>query len=118
MNRATRFPAIRVSRQILVALFLLLPPFSLPAVAQTNWQSEWSQRQEAAKKEGKIVFSIPPSVELRKALETIVPKRLGFEVEIVPAAAGRVVRRIADEYLPACATSMSSSAPSTISSIA
>jgi ABC-type Fe3+ transport system substrate-binding protein len=98
MNRATILPAIRSSRRILVALFLLLPPFSLPAVAQSNWQNEWSQRREAAKKEGKIVFSIPPSVELRKALETIVPTRLGFEVEIVPAAAGRVVRRIADEY--------------------
>jgi len=98
MNRAKIFSAMRYSRPILVALFLLLPRLSFPAVAQTDWQSEWSQRQEAAKKEGKIVFSIPPSVELRKALETIVPKRLGFEVEIVPAAAGRVVRRIADEY--------------------
>ena len=75
MNRATILPALRPSRRILVALFLLLPPFSLPAVAQTNWQSEWSQRREAAKKEGKIVFSIPPSVELRKALESIVPTR-------------------------------------------
>lgn len=81
-------------------VFLLLLPLILSAAragAQSSWQTEWSQRQEAAKKEGKIVFSIPPSVELRKALETAVPKRLGFDIEIVTGAAGRIVRRIADE---------------------
>ena len=69
-----------------------------PALAQTNWQTEWAQRQEAAKKEGKVVFSIPPSTELRKALESAVKKKLGFDIEVVPGTAAKIVRRIADEH--------------------
>src|SRR5258706_13191276 len=88
IGRSWRFP---------VLLYLLLAPLSSVAFAQANWQTEWAQRLDAAKKEGKVVFSIPPSVELRKALESTVPKKFGFEIEIVPGPAGRVVRRIADE---------------------
>jgi hypothetical protein len=69
----------------------------IPAFAQTNWQTEWVQRQEAAKKEGKVVFSIPPSTELRKALESAVKKKFGFEIEVVPGTAAKIIRRIADE---------------------
>jgi iron(III) transport system substrate-binding protein len=83
--------------RFLASLYLLLAPHPSLAFAQANWQTEWTQRLDAAKKEGKVVFSIPPSVELRKALESTVPKKLGFEIEIVPGTAGRVVRRIADE---------------------
>ena len=72
--------------------------FALPVFAQTNWQTEWTQRSEAAKKEGKVVFSIPPSTELRKAIESSVRKKLGFEIEVVPGTAAKVIRRIADEY--------------------
>ena len=72
--------------------------FSLPASAQTNWQTEWTQRSEAAKKEGKVVFSIPPSTELRRALESSVRKKLGFEIEVVPGTAAKMIRRIANEY--------------------
>src|SRR5262249_17252994 len=70
---------------------------AIPAFAQTNWQTEWTQRQEAARKEGKVVFSIPPSTELRKALESAVRKRFGFEIEVVPGTAAKIIRRIADE---------------------
>jgi len=91
------FRAIMRRRKFAAAVLLLVLSFTFSAAAQTNWQSEWSQRIEAAKKEAKVVFSIPPSVELRKALETAVRKKFGFEIEIVPAAAARVVRRIADE---------------------
>jgi hypothetical protein len=64
--------------------------FSLPASAQTNWQTEWTQRSAVAKKEGKVVFSIPPSTELRRALESSVRKKLGFEIEIVPGTAAKI----------------------------
>jgi len=68
------------------------------ALAQTQWQAEWTQRLEAAKKEGKVVFSIPPSTELRTALEAAVKKRFGFAIEIVPGTAAKIIRRISDEY--------------------
>jgi hypothetical protein len=52
----------------LSAMFLLACP-SPSYFCQTTWQAEWTQRQETAKKEGEVIFSIPPSAELRKALE-------------------------------------------------
>jgi iron(III) transport system substrate-binding protein len=79
------------------ALFVVLVLGS-PVFAQTGWQTEWMQRLEAAKKEGKVVFSIPPSTELRKALETSVKKNFGFEIEVVPGTAAKIIRRISDEY--------------------
>ena len=79
------------------ALFVVLVLVS-PVFAQTGWQTEWMQRLEAAKKEGKVVFSIPPSTELRKALETSVKKNFGFEIEVVPGTAAKIIRRISDEY--------------------
>ena len=79
-------------------IFLLLNCIASAALAQTQWQSEWSQRLEAAKKEGKVVFSIPPSTELRTALESAVKKRFGFAIEIVPGTAAKLIRRISDEY--------------------
>ena len=78
--------------------YLLLALLSSPAFAQTGWQTEWAQRLEAAKKEGKVVFSIPPSTELRKALEASVKKKFGFEIEVVPGTAAKIIRRISDEY--------------------
>jgi hypothetical protein len=86
------------SCRLAAVLVGLATAFSLPAFAQTNWQTEWMQRTETAKKDGKIVFSIPPSTELRRALESSVRKKLGFEIEVVPGTAAKIIRRIADEY--------------------
>jgi iron(III) transport system substrate-binding protein len=77
---------------------LLLALLSSPAFAQTGWQTEWAQRLETAKKEGKVVLSIPPSTELRKALEGSVKKKFGFDIEVVPGAAAKIIRKISDEY--------------------
>jgi hypothetical protein len=52
-------------RRALAALLVWLIFISSPALAQIAWQTEWTQRLDAAKKEGKVVFSIPPSTELR-----------------------------------------------------
>jgi iron(III) transport system substrate-binding protein len=79
-------------------IILFLSCLSTPALAQTNWQAEWAQRLESAKKEGKVVLSIPPSAELRKALEEAVKKKFGFEIEVVPGTAAKIIRRISDEY--------------------
>ena len=59
--------------------------------------SEWEKTVEAAKKEGKIVASIPPSAELRKGMEIAFTKRYGIGVEFIPARGGAIIRRIADE---------------------
>jgi iron(III) transport system substrate-binding protein len=69
-----------------------------PAFSQAAWKGEWEQAQAAAKQEGKVVVNIPPSAELRKALETVFKQRFGIEVELVPGLASKMVPRIADEH--------------------
>ncbi len=98
MNRATILPAIRPPRQILVALFLLLPPFSLPPSPKPIGKANGASAAKLPRRKARSFSASRPASNCVKRLESIVQKRLGFEVEIVPAAAGRVVRRIADEY--------------------
>ncbi len=86
-----------LARMLCAAATVVIILCAIPASAQTHWQNEWAQRQEAARREGKVVFSIPPSTELRKALESAVKKRFGFEIEVVPGTAAKIIRRIADE---------------------
>ncbi len=64
--------------------------------AQTK-AGEWERVAEAAKKEGKIVISIPASAELRQALEERFKKRFAVPVESVPARGAAVTRKIVDE---------------------
>ena len=99
MNRATTFSAMRSSRRILVALFLLLLLFSLPAFAQTKWQTEWSQRWKRRRRKARSFSAFRPASNCVKRWNPSVKKKLGFEMEIVPAAAGRKWSAgIADEY--------------------
>src|SRR5258707_5437730 len=85
-------------RATLAVIIVYLNLNAASGFAQTAWQTEWTQRLDAAKKEGKVVFSIPASAELRKALETSVKKKFGFDIEVVPGAAAKIIRRISDEY--------------------
>jgi len=80
-------------------VFLLGGP-TPSSFSQTTWQAEWAQRQEAAKKAGKVVFNIPPSAQLRRALEDSIKRQFGFEVEVVPSAAAKIIRRIAKRWYP------------------
>lgn len=89
---------MRFKNPCAACLLLILPALCSPVFAQSAWQAEWAQRIDAAKKEGKVVFSIPPSAELRKALESSVKKKFGFEIEVVPGTAAKIIRRISDEY--------------------
>ena len=68
------------------------------ADAQSNWQQEWAQVQELGRKEGKVVVNIPPSAELRKALEEAFPKKFGIQVELGLGQGATVARKAADEY--------------------
>lgn len=74
--------------------------FPLAGAGQASkpaWHAEWDQVVEAAKKEGKLVASIPPSAELRKGIEEAFTKRFGIALEPVPARGGTIIRRIVEE---------------------
>ena len=66
--------------------------------ARAQWEAEWERVQAAARKEGKLVISIPPSADLRKALEESVKKRFGIELEIVLANSATTTKRVGDEF--------------------
>ena len=66
------------------------------ALAQSR-PADWDKIVEAAKKEGKVVASIPPSPELRKGMEIAFTRRYGIGVEFVPARGGAIVQRMVSE---------------------
>jgi ABC-type Fe3+ transport system substrate-binding protein len=66
------------------------------ALAQSK-PADWDKIVEAAKKEGKVVASIPPSSELRKGMEIAFTRRYGIGVEFVPARGGAIVQRMVSE---------------------
>ena len=53
-----------------------------------GWQADWEKTVEAAKREGKVVAAIPPSADVRKALEEAFTKRFGITIESDPARGG------------------------------
>jgi len=57
----------------------------------------WDKIVDAAKKEGKVVASIPPSAELRKGMEIAFTRRYGIGVEFVPARGGAIIQRMVSE---------------------
>ena len=67
-----------------------------PALAQPK-PADWDKIVEAAKKEGKIVASIPPSPELRKTMELAFSRRYGIATEFVPARGGAIIQRMVSE---------------------
>ena len=75
----------------------LLSASSLSAQSPQFRQAEWDKILEAAKKEGKVVASIPPTPELRKLMEIAFTRRYGIATEFVPARGGAVVQRLVSE---------------------
>jgi ABC-type Fe3+ transport system substrate-binding protein len=67
------------------------------ASAQSAKPGEWEKTVELAKKEGKVVVSIPASTELRAAIERSFENRYGIDVEPVVGRASAIVRKIVDE---------------------
>ena len=57
----------------------------------------WDQVVSEAKKEGKVVVSIPPGAELRKSLKEVFEKRFAIELELVTGR-GAAVKKISDEF--------------------
>src|SRR5262245_52866986 len=60
--------------------------------------SQWDQVMAGAKKEGKVVVSIPPGAELRKSLKEGFEKRFGIELELVTGRGAASAKKIADEF--------------------
>jgi iron(III) transport system substrate-binding protein len=75
----------------------LLSVSSLSAQSPQFRPAEWDKILEAAKKEGKVVASIPPTPELRKLMEIAFSRRYGIATEFVPARGGAVVQRLVSE---------------------
>ena len=83
-----------------LALLLEIAVLGPSVTAQTvkpSWQADWEKTIELAKREGKVVVSIPASSELRAELEKHFEKRYGVDVEPVVGRAPTVVRKMADE---------------------
>lgn len=80
------------------AIFLLAPVVMAAQPSQPAWPAEWDKTVEAAKREGRVVVSLPASAELRKALDEGFKKRFGIEMESVPARGAAIVRKIIDEF--------------------
>jgi iron(III) transport system substrate-binding protein len=94
MARLCKQPEMLVSLIAAAILFLVFSPKSWGAS-----QDEWKEVLEAAKKEGKVVVSIPASSELRKQMEGAFEKRFpGIDLELFPATASKMLRRISDEF--------------------
>src|SRR5437773_10771816 len=78
-------------------LFLLLPALSLSQTAKANWQVEWEKTLEAAKREGKVVVSVPTSAELRKELEARFQKKFpGTALELSVARGASDIYRLVE----------------------
>jgi iron(III) transport system substrate-binding protein len=75
----------------------LFPARTFGQAPKPTWQAEWEKVVEEGRKEGKVVASIPPSAELRKATEEAFTRRFGIVIESVPARGATIIRRIVDE---------------------
>jgi len=92
-SRSLIGPILKKSSALVLAAVCLS---ATPATAQTK-PADWDKIVEAAKKEGKVVASIPPSTELRKGMEIAFTRRSGIGVEFVPARGGAIIQRMVSE---------------------
>src|SRR5688572_14721603 len=84
---------------VLVITALILAHLVSTAAAQTGQgqPGEWDKIVEAAKKEGKVVVSIPPSRKLRRAIEVAFTRRYGIGVEFVSARSSASIQKMISE---------------------
>jgi ABC-type Fe3+ transport system substrate-binding protein len=84
---------------VFIALFIWVHGAEcfVPLAFSQSKNPEWDKLVEAAKKEGKVVVSLPASTELRAAIERFFEKRYGIAVEPIVGRAATVVRKMVDE---------------------
>src|SRR5262245_34738120 len=81
-----------------LACFALLGAGRLHAgEAKSSSSVEWETTVAAAKKEGRVVVSVPASAELRKGIEKVFPQRFGIEAELNAGRAASIVVKIQQE---------------------
>jgi ABC-type Fe3+ transport system substrate-binding protein len=81
-----------------LAYFALLGAGELHAgEAKPSSPVDWERTVEAAKKEGKVVVSVPASTELRRGIEKAFKQRFGIEAELNVSRAASVVGKIQQE---------------------
>ncbi len=88
-----------MSPGVLVVTALILAGIVATAAAQTSQgrPAEWDKIVEAAKKEGKVVVSIPPSRKLRKSMEIAFSRRHGIRVEFALTRGRASIQRMISE---------------------
>ena len=82
---------------VLFGAMMFLPNDLGAQTVKASAPSEWDKIIESAKKEGKVVVSLPASTELRAAIERLFEKRYGIDVEPVVGRASTLVRKMVDE---------------------
>ena len=81
-----------------LAYFALLGAGGLHAgEAKPSPAVEWERTVEAAKREGKVVVSVPASSELRRGIENVFKQRFGIEAELNVGRAASIVGKIQQE---------------------
>jgi iron(III) transport system substrate-binding protein len=82
-----------------VVTALILAGLVSTAAAQTGQgePGQWDKIVEAAKKEGTVVVSIPPSRKLRRAIEVAFTRRYGIGVEFVSARGSASIQKMISE---------------------
>jgi hypothetical protein len=68
---------------------------------------EWERTVEAAKKEGKVVVSVPASAELRRGIEKVFKQRFGIDAELTTGSAASIVGKSGRSQNPARLISIS-----------
>ncbi|HEX6435990.1 MAG TPA: extracellular solute-binding protein [Candidatus Binatia bacterium] len=88
-----------MSRGVLVVTALILAALVGAAAAQTSQGQapEWDKILAAAKKEDKVVVSIPPSRKLRRSVEVAFPRRYGIGVEFVSVRGSASIQKMISE---------------------
>jgi iron(III) transport system substrate-binding protein len=95
----TSYLAVRIAASIVILVSVAIPEIAAVHAAETRSAapSEWDKTVEAAKKEGKVVVSVPASAELRRATEKTFKQRFGIEAELNAASAATIVGKIRQE---------------------
>ena len=75
----------------------LLSDYARAQGSEVASEMEWNKTLEAAKKEGKVVVSVPASTELRKEIEKVFKQRFGIETELIAGRAAAIVGKIQQE---------------------
>jgi iron(III) transport system substrate-binding protein len=83
----------------LVLAALIFALLAGTAAAQTSQErpADWDKIVEAAKNEGKVVVSIPPSRKLRRGMEVAFTRRHRIAIEFVPTRSSASIQKIISE---------------------